>query len=96
MCRLAPAPAVSRETVAGADEIVPLRGLRRTIAEKLTRSHQEIPAATCWVDADATELMALLARELPAEIERVRAQFAEEKAKAATKGKARKRKATRK
>lgn len=39
--------------------VIPLRGLRRTIAEKLTRSHQEIPAATCWVDADATELMAL-------------------------------------
>ncbi|WP_345701917.1 dihydrolipoamide acetyltransferase family protein [Kitasatospora terrestris] len=55
----APAPAVSRETAATADEVVPLRGLRRTIAEKLTRSHQEIPAATCWVDADATELMAL-------------------------------------
>ncbi|GAA2823391.1 2-oxo acid dehydrogenase subunit E2 [Kitasatospora paracochleata] len=56
----APAPvaaAVSRETVA--DEIVPLRGLRKTIAEKLTRSHQEIPAATCWVDADATGLMEL-------------------------------------
>ncbi|MFD8479150.1 dihydrolipoamide acetyltransferase family protein [Kitasatospora sp. NPDC059673] len=45
---------------AGADdELVPLRGLRRTVAEKLTRSHREIPAATCWVDADATELMAL-------------------------------------
>ncbi|MFF0295496.1 dihydrolipoamide acetyltransferase family protein [Kitasatospora sp. NPDC004614] len=41
------------------DELVPLRGLRRTVAEKLTRSHREIPAATCWVDADATELMAL-------------------------------------
>jgi pyruvate dehydrogenase E2 component (dihydrolipoamide acetyltransferase) len=43
-------------------DVVPLRGLRRTIAEKLTRSHQEIPAATCWVDADATELMALRAQ----------------------------------
>ncbi|MFJ5922778.1 dihydrolipoamide acetyltransferase family protein [Kitasatospora sp. NPDC092948] len=44
------------------DELVPLRGLRRTVAEKLTRSHREIPAATCWVDADATELMALRAQ----------------------------------
>ncbi|GGQ71499.1 dihydrolipoamide acetyltransferase family protein [Kitasatospora griseola] len=41
------------------DELIPLRGLRRTVAEKLTRSHREIPSATCWVDADATELMAL-------------------------------------
>ncbi|MFI8080036.1 dihydrolipoamide acetyltransferase family protein [Kitasatospora sp. NPDC086009] len=46
-------------------EVVPLRGLRRAVAEKLTRSHREIPAATCWVDADATELM-LLRRQLNA------------------------------
>jgi len=45
-----------------ADDVVPMRGLRRAVAEKLTRSHQEIPAATCWVDADATELMALRAQ----------------------------------
>ncbi|MFK0192758.1 dihydrolipoamide acetyltransferase family protein [Kitasatospora sp. NPDC090308] len=44
------------------EELVPLRGLRRAVAEKLTRSHREIPAATCWVDADATELMALRAQ----------------------------------
>ncbi|MEU6231713.1 dihydrolipoamide acetyltransferase family protein [Kitasatospora sp. NPDC047058] len=44
---------------AAVDGVVPLRGLRRAVAEKLTRSHREIPAATCWVDADATELMAL-------------------------------------
>ncbi|MFI9330592.1 dihydrolipoamide acetyltransferase family protein [Kitasatospora sp. NPDC052868] len=44
---------------AAAAEVVPLRGLRRAVAEKLTRSHREIPAATCWVDADATELMSL-------------------------------------
>ncbi|MFI6447544.1 dihydrolipoamide acetyltransferase family protein [Kitasatospora sp. NPDC050543] len=42
-----------------AENVVPLRGLRRTIADKLSRSHREIPAATCWVDADATELLAL-------------------------------------
>ncbi|MGW3227452.1 dihydrolipoamide acetyltransferase family protein [Kitasatospora sp. NPDC001095] len=51
----APAPAGP----AGQDGVVPLRGLRRAVAEKLSRSHREIPAATCWVDADATELMAL-------------------------------------
>jgi pyruvate dehydrogenase E2 component (dihydrolipoamide acetyltransferase) len=44
------------------DEVIPLRGLRRTVADKLTRSHHEIPAATCWVDADATELLAVRAQ----------------------------------
>jgi pyruvate dehydrogenase E2 component (dihydrolipoamide acetyltransferase) len=58
------AAAVSRETTAtpaptGDDEVVPLRGLRRTVAEKLSRSRREIPDATCWVDADATGLLAL-------------------------------------
>ncbi|GHG58986.1 dihydrolipoamide acetyltransferase family protein [Streptomyces griseocarneus] len=37
---------------------VPLRGARGVAAEKLSRSRREIPDATCWVDADATELMA--------------------------------------
>ncbi|MFM9611591.1 dihydrolipoamide acetyltransferase family protein [Streptomyces niveiscabiei] len=36
---------------------IPLKGLRGTVADKLTRSRREIPDATCWVDADATELM---------------------------------------
>ncbi|WP_434598963.1 dihydrolipoamide acetyltransferase family protein [Streptomyces sp. A5-4] len=38
-------------------ERIPLRGLRRAIAEKLTRSRTEIPDATTWVDADATNLL---------------------------------------
>ncbi|MFJ9775681.1 dihydrolipoamide acetyltransferase family protein [Kitasatospora sp. NPDC101157] len=46
-------------TAVAQDEVVPLRGLRKAVAEKLSRSHREIPAATCWVDVDATELMAL-------------------------------------
>jgi pyruvate dehydrogenase E2 component (dihydrolipoamide acetyltransferase) len=37
---------------------IPLRGLRRTVAEKLSRSRREIPEATVWVDVDATELLA--------------------------------------
>jgi 2-oxoisovalerate dehydrogenase E2 component (dihydrolipoyl transacylase) len=37
---------------------VPLRGVRRAVAEKLTRSRREIPEATVWVDVDATELLA--------------------------------------
>ena len=39
-------------------ERVPLTGLRATVADKLSRSRREIPDATCWVDADATELLA--------------------------------------
>jgi pyruvate dehydrogenase E2 component (dihydrolipoamide acetyltransferase) len=40
------------------EERVPLRGVRGAVAEKLSRSRTEIPDATCWVDADATELLA--------------------------------------
>ncbi|OKJ74030.1 dihydrolipoamide acetyltransferase family protein [Streptomyces sp. CB02460] len=39
-------------------ERVALRGVRGAVADKLARSRREIPDATCWVDADATELMA--------------------------------------
>ncbi|GAA4623915.1 hypothetical protein GCM10023196_022040 [Actinoallomurus vinaceus] len=47
---------------------VPLRGVRRTVAEKLSRSRREIPDASTWVDVDATplvELKADLDRALP-------------------------------
>ncbi|MFE2290784.1 dihydrolipoamide acetyltransferase family protein [Streptomyces sp. NPDC059452] len=44
--------------VAPAAERIPLRGVRGAVADKLSRSRTEIPDATCWVDADATELMA--------------------------------------
>jgi 2-oxoisovalerate dehydrogenase E2 component (dihydrolipoyl transacylase) len=37
---------------------IPLKGVLGAAADKLSRSRQEIPDATCWVDADATELMA--------------------------------------
>ncbi|MFE0099311.1 dihydrolipoamide acetyltransferase family protein [Streptomyces sp. NPDC059009] len=54
-------PAVSSVTGAGAAPArgtrIPLRGLRGAVADKLSRSRREIPDATCWVDADATELM---------------------------------------
>ncbi|MGP3687196.1 dihydrolipoamide acetyltransferase family protein [Streptomyces sp. IBSNAI002] len=49
-----PAPAA----VAAQGERIPLKGVRGAVAEKLSRSRREIPDATCWVDADATELMA--------------------------------------
>ena len=37
---------------------IPLRGVRKRIADKLTISRREIPEATAWVDVDATGLMA--------------------------------------
>ena len=36
---------------------IPLRGIRGTAADRLSRSRREIPDASCWVDADATELL---------------------------------------
>ncbi|WP_371616889.1 dihydrolipoamide acetyltransferase family protein [Streptomyces sp. NBC_00454] len=51
---VAPAPSGAPE---GATRI-PLKGVRGAVADKLSRSRREIPDATCWVDADATELMA--------------------------------------
>ncbi|MGW8989227.1 dihydrolipoamide acetyltransferase family protein [Streptomyces zhihengii] len=54
-----PAPARPVAPAAPAKgERVPLRGVRGAVADKLSRSRREIPDATCWVDADATELMA--------------------------------------
>ncbi|MEU9231073.1 dihydrolipoamide acetyltransferase family protein [Streptomyces subrutilus] len=54
----APAPAAAPAAVAAQGERIPLKGIRGAVAEKLSRSRREIPDATCWVDADATELMA--------------------------------------
>ena len=39
------------------DERIPLTGLRRAVADKLTTSRREIPDATTWVDVDATGLV---------------------------------------
>ncbi|MEU3395811.1 dihydrolipoamide acetyltransferase family protein [Streptomyces filamentosus] len=50
--------AARTSATAPAGERIPLRGLRGAVADKLSRSRTEIPDATCWVDADATELMA--------------------------------------
>jgi 2-oxoisovalerate dehydrogenase E2 component (dihydrolipoyl transacylase) len=44
--------------VAPTEEVTPLRGVARLAAETFSRSRREIPDATCWVDADATELLA--------------------------------------
>jgi 2-oxoisovalerate dehydrogenase E2 component (dihydrolipoyl transacylase) len=58
-----------RETVrtgppaGGAEQVTrtPLQGIRKVTADKLSRSRREIPEATVWVDADATELLHLRA-----------------------------------
>ncbi|MFD7299713.1 dihydrolipoamide acetyltransferase family protein [Streptomyces pharetrae] len=52
----APAKAPA-STALGGGTRVPLKGVRGAVADKLSRSRREIPDATCWVDADATELM---------------------------------------
>jgi pyruvate dehydrogenase E2 component (dihydrolipoamide acetyltransferase) len=51
----ASAPAATAATHGGIR--TPLKGVRGAVADKLSRSRREIPDATCWVDADATELM---------------------------------------
>ncbi|MBT2367310.1 2-oxo acid dehydrogenase subunit E2 [Streptomyces sp. ISL-10] len=51
-------PEAPRPPAEAHGERVPLRGVRGAVADKLSRSRREIPDATCWVDADATELMA--------------------------------------
>ncbi|GGU30810.1 dihydrolipoamide acetyltransferase family protein [Streptomyces violascens] len=54
-----PAPVVpATPAPARAGERIALKGIRGAVADKLSRSRTEIPDATCWVDADATELMA--------------------------------------
>jgi 2-oxoisovalerate dehydrogenase E2 component (dihydrolipoyl transacylase) len=40
---------------------IPLKGLRKAAADKFVRSRREIPEATVWVDADATETVRLRA-----------------------------------
>lgn len=39
-------------------ERIPFSPMRKAIADKLCRSRREIPDVTCWVDADATDLVA--------------------------------------
>jgi 2-oxoisovalerate dehydrogenase E2 component (dihydrolipoyl transacylase) len=53
-------PTVPPTGSAGAVRI-PIRGLRKAVADKLSRSRREIPEATVWVDVDATGLLELRA-----------------------------------
>jgi pyruvate dehydrogenase E2 component (dihydrolipoamide acetyltransferase) len=51
---------VSNESAATADteRRIPIKGVRKIVADKLSRSRREIPEATVWVDVDATGLLA--------------------------------------
>jgi len=55
--------AISARQAAGSAEgtRIPIRGLRKSVADKLSRSRREIPEATVWVDVDATEMLGLRA-----------------------------------
>jgi 2-oxoisovalerate dehydrogenase E2 component (dihydrolipoyl transacylase) len=56
----APAPSPTAQVAAApGEERIPVRGVRKTIAEKMTLSRREIPEATTWVDCDATALWEL-------------------------------------
>ncbi len=46
-------------TASGSGQRIPVRGVRKAIAEKMTRSRREIPDAVTWVDVDATGLWEL-------------------------------------
>ncbi|OZD58710.1 dihydrolipoamide acetyltransferase family protein [Rhodococcus sp. 06-1460-1B] len=50
---------------------IPITGIRKTIADKLSRSRAEIPEATVWVDVDVTALLQAR-RDLDASIDGVK------------------------
>lgn len=52
-----PDPQVAAAPAGDGDVIVPLTGVRKVIADKLSRSRREIPEVTIWVDVDATGLL---------------------------------------
>ena len=51
------APAQEGTAAGRSDVRIPLNGLRKAVADKLTTSRREIPEATTWVDVDATALL---------------------------------------
>ncbi len=58
-----PEPALAVPPAAGSAGVtrIPIRGVRKSVADKLSRSRREIPEATVWVDVDATEMLRLRA-----------------------------------
>ncbi len=57
--RLEPVQRRGAATEGPAEERIPVRAIRRTIAERMARSYGEIPHVTEWLQVDATELMKL-------------------------------------
>lgn len=55
---IAEAKPVTQPVTQSAGTRIPLKGLRKTVADKLSLSRREIPEATVWVDVDATGLLA--------------------------------------
>ncbi len=55
--RAAPAPAKRAAPAPAAGEVIPLRGVRRTIAHTLTRAWQEVPRVIDYREVDATALL---------------------------------------
>ncbi|MFE9202261.1 dihydrolipoamide acetyltransferase family protein [Micromonospora sp. NPDC007230] len=53
-----PDPHVGLAPDGDGDVVIPLTGIRKAIADKLSRSRREIPEVTIWVDVDATGLLA--------------------------------------
>ncbi|MFD6262519.1 dihydrolipoamide acetyltransferase family protein [Micromonospora chalcea] len=53
----APAAHVGLAPTGDGDTVIPLTGIRKVIADKLSRSRREIPEVTIWVDVDATGLL---------------------------------------
>ncbi|MFI5489809.1 dihydrolipoamide acetyltransferase family protein [Micromonospora echinaurantiaca] len=52
-----PAAHVGLAPAGDGDVVIPLTGIRKAIADKLSRSRREIPEVTIWVDVDATALL---------------------------------------
>ncbi|WP_433121196.1 dihydrolipoamide acetyltransferase family protein [Micromonospora sp. CA-246542] len=52
-----PEPHVTLAPTGDGDMVIPLTGIRKVIADKLSRSRREIPEVTIWVDVDATGLL---------------------------------------
>lgn len=54
----APVPDTATEICAArSDQRIPLKGLRKAVADKLSTSRRDIPDATTWVDVDATHFI---------------------------------------
>ncbi|MFA5788084.1 MAG: dihydrolipoamide acetyltransferase family protein [Actinomycetota bacterium] len=61
------APGVPGREAPGAEERIPVRGIRRAMAEKMARSAAEIPHVAEFLTIDATELLRLRQQLLAAE-----------------------------